>query len=83
MPPRRDSAVEPQLLRRLPDTPFADRLDLVAVTGWSRGAIRPRLAELQNRGLVASLGHASPLIAPTRRYCLTESGVRRHALAEG
>ena len=30
---------ETGLLRRLAETPFADRLDLAALSGWSRGAV--------------------------------------------
>ena len=74
---------EQALLRRLAETPFADRLDLAALTGRSPSAVYGAAAELEDGGLVASLPHATGLIPSTRRYCLTAAGVRRLAQAEG
>ena len=74
---------ERELLRLLAAMPFLDRLEMVAVSGWSRGAVYAGIGALEEAGLAASLPHASELIAPTRRYCLTEAGLRRLADEEG
>ena len=75
--------VERDLLRLLGEAPFLDRLEAAALSGWSRGAVYAACAELQEAGLVASLPHASELIAPTQRYFLTLVGLRRLAEREG
>ena len=74
---------ERELLQLLAAMPFLDRLEMVAVSGWSRGAVYAGTRSLEEGGLVTSLPHASELIAPTRRYCLTEAGLRRLADEEG
>ena len=74
---------EGDLLRLLASTPFPDRLEMVALSGWSRGAVYKTVAALEGEGLVESVPHASELVAHTRRYCLTASGVRRLAGEEG
>ena len=74
---------ERELLRLLAAMPFLDRLEMVALSGWSRGAVYAGIGALEEAGLAASLPHASELIAPTRRYCLTEAGLRRLADEEG
>ncbi len=72
-----------ELMRRLAELPFLDRLDLVALSGWSRGAVYPTLHRLQREGLVASLPHATPLAPRTERFYLTAAGLRRLARDEG
>ena len=72
-----------ELLRLLGAMPFLDRLEAAAVSGWSRGAVYAAVAALEERGLAASLPHASELTAPTRRYALTAAGLRRLAAEEG
>ena len=72
-----------ELLRWLAELPFLDRLELVAVSGWSRGAIYPTLHRLQAEGLVGSLPHAAPLTPRTNRFYLTRRGLRRLARDEG
>ncbi|MCY3881624.1 MAG: hypothetical protein OXG61_05840 [Chloroflexi bacterium] len=71
---------EHALLRQLAATPFCDRLDLVALSGWSQGAVYTATARLEEEGFAASLPHATDLIPPTRRFHLTAAGVRRLAL---
>ena len=73
---------ETDLLRRLAETPFADRLDLAALSGWSRGAVYAGMDQLQERGMVSAIPHAAPLLPPTRRYCLTAHGLERLAELE-
>ena len=51
--------------------PFPDRLEMVALSGWSRGAVYKVAAALEGEGMVESVPHASELVAPTRRYYLT------------
>ena len=71
--------VERDLLRLLGEMPFLDRLEASALSGWSRGAVYAACATLEEAGLVATLSHASELIAPTQRYHLTTAGLRRLA----
>ncbi len=71
------------LLRLLAATPLADRLEMVSLSGWSRGAVYKAVAALEEEGLVESVPHASELIVPTRRYCLSAGGVRYLAREEG
>ena len=73
-----------ELLRLLGEMPFLDQLELAAVSGWSKTAVYANCKALKGAGLAASLPpHASDLIAPTRRYCLTVAGLRRLADDEG
>ena len=71
------------LLRLLAAMPFLDRLEMVAVSGWSRGAVYGAVAALERDALVDGLAHASALTPPTRRYCLTAAGLRRLAAGDG
>jgi len=71
------------LLRLLAATPLADRLEMVSLSGWSRGAAYKTVAALEEKGLVESVPHASGLVVPTRRYCLTAEGVQYLAEEEG
>ena len=75
----RPAAVE--LLRLLADMPFLDRLEMTAVSGRSRGAVYRSVRKLEDAGLVASVPHGTELTAPTRRFHLTASGLRRLARA--
>ncbi len=65
------------LLRQLAQTPFADRLELAALSGWSQSAVYRQMASMEHVGLVEHLTHATPLISTTRRYCLTAEGARQ------
>ena len=65
------------LLRQLAQTPFADRLELAALSGWSQSAAYRQMASMEQVGLVEHLAHATTLIPTTRRYCLTAEGVRQ------
>ena len=67
------------LLDALASMPFIDRLEAVAVTGSSRGAVYEGFSRLEHAGLAASVPHASGLIPPTRRYRITADGLRRLA----
>ncbi len=73
------SIVERELLRLLAEMPFLDRLEVVAVSGWSRGAVYQAMDTLERSGQIAALSHATQLISPTRRYCLTTPGIYRLA----
>ena len=72
-----------ELLRLLADMPFLDRLEAVAVSGWSRGAVYGAVRRLEDAGLAAPVPHATDLTAPTRRFHLTAAGLRRLAQEEG
>ncbi len=69
------SECQSQLLKQLSKTPFADRLELAALTGWSPSAVYRQMAQLEQCGLVEHLTHATQLTPTTRRYCLSAAGV--------
>ena len=73
---------EGDLLRLLAAMPFPDRLEMVALSGWSRGAVYKTVLAMEGTGLVESVPHASPLVPHTRRYCLSAEGVQRLAREE-
>lgn len=79
----RPDGCEHELLRRLASMPFLDRLEMAAVSGRSRGAVYEAVDRVERDGLVAAIPHSSPLIPPTRRYCLTTAGLHRLARDEG
>ena len=74
--------IEADILRLLSHMPLIDRLEAVAVAGWSRGAVYQAVESLERGGLAATVPHASELTAATRRYCLTADGLRRLARQE-
>ena len=73
--------VDDELLGLLAHMPFLDRLEMVAVSGWSRGGVYRAVPRLEDAGLIASVPHGTDLIAPTRRFHLTAAGLRRLAHA--
>ena len=74
---------ESELLGSLTAMPLLDRLELAAVTGWSRGGVYRGIGKLESDGYVASVPHATALLASTRRYHLTGDGLRRLAEVNG
>ena len=64
-----------EMLDVLAEMPFLDRLELAAVTGWSRGAVYRGVGRLERDGCVRSVPHATCVIAHTRRYYLTAEGL--------
>ena len=72
-----------ELLKTLAACPFLDRLELAALAGRSRAAVYERVERFAEAGLVESVGQASDLVSPTRRYCLTAQGLRRLASEQG
>ena len=70
-------------LRRLASLPFIDRLELAAVSGTVDRSTYEAVADLERRCLVASIPHATDLLRPTRRFHLTDAGLRRMAASEG
>ena len=75
----RPAGCEAELLRGLAAMPFLDRLEMVAVTGWSRGPVYEAAAKLESEGFCASALHATDILPPARRFHLTASGLRRLA----
>ena len=65
------------LLHQLAQTPFVDRLELAALSGWSQSAVYRQMASMEQVGMIEHLAHATTLIPTTRRYCLTAEGVRQ------
>ncbi len=66
-----------ELLGHLSRMPFLDRLEMVSMTGWSRGSVYEAVRGLQDEGLVAPVPHATDLIASTARFHVTAAGLRR------
>jgi len=77
------SPVQAHILRLLSHMPLLDRLEAVAVSGWSRGAVYGSFEALESEGLAAAAPHASEFTPATRRYFLTAEGLRRLAREEG
>ena len=73
---------ETDILRRLAEMPFLDRLELAALCRRSRSAVYGGMDRLAERGMVQAILHASELTHPTRRYCLTAGGLGRLAELE-
>ena len=74
---------EEELLRGLASMPFIDRLELAAISGWSRGAVYGGVRRLEDERFASSIPHATDLIPPTRRYHVTAAGLDRLAETEG
>ena len=77
------SDCERDLLGGLSRMPLMDRLEMVAITGWSRGAVYEAVQRLEEAGLVAPVLHATDLIPQTGRYHLTAAGIELLAEGEG
>jgi len=75
-----DTAME--LLRLVARMPFLDRLEMAALAGRSRGGVYQAAGRLEDSKLIDSVSHGTPLLAPTRRYYVTQRGVQALALAE-
>ncbi len=79
----RPEGCEPDLLRALASMPFLNRLEMVAVTGWSKGAVYEAIERLESGGLCASVLHATELLPQARRFHLTAAGLHKLACDEG
>ena len=75
--------IEVDTLMLLSHMPLVDRLEVVALSGRSRGAIYNAFESLECDGMVGSIPHASELIPSTRRYFLTAVGLRVLAREHG
>ncbi len=75
--------VEADILQLLSHMPLIDRLEAVAVSGWSRGAVYGSFDALEREGIAVSVSHASELTPATRRYSLTADGLHWLAIQEG
>ncbi len=79
----RPAPLERELLRTLAEMPFLDRLELAAISGWSRGAVYRGVGKLEREGCAACVPHATGPLALTHRCHLTVSGLLRLAEGEG
>ena len=52
---------EQELMRRMTAMPFLDRLEMAAVSGWSKGAVYRGVRNLEDGGLAAPVPHATEL----------------------
>ena len=75
--------LETETLRLLAHAPLVDRLEAVALSGRSRGAVYNAFESLERDGMAGSVPHASELIPSTRRYFLTAEGLRVLAREDG
>lgn len=73
IPGSRDRDV--RLLRLLGTMPLLDRVELSQVARDANQRVYEEIADLEELGVVAGVGHGSPLLPPTRRYHLTRKGV--------
>ena len=76
----RPEGCEADLLRAMAWMPFLQRQEMVAVSGWSRGAVYEAVQKLEAGGFCASVLHGTELLPPARRFHLTAAGL--HRLAE-
>ena len=79
----RPAGCEAELLRILAGMSFLDRLEMVDLSGWSRGAVYGAVERLESGGFCAPAPHAADPLPPTRRFHLTAAGLRRLAEEEG
>ena len=79
----RPAGCEAEILRALASMPFIDRMDLAAVSGWSRGAVYEAVDRLDSGGYCDAVTHATGLLPATERFHLTAAGLERLAAEEG
>ncbi len=79
----RPGVCESEMVRLLAETPFLDRLEMVELSGWSRGAVYGAVEKLESGGFCAPAPHAVDPLPPTRRFHLTAAGLGRLAEQEG
>ena len=72
----KQSECQVELLKQLSQTPFTDRLELAALTGWSPSTVYLQMDRLEQHKLVENLTHTLRHIPATSRYCLTARGVQ-------
>ncbi len=74
---------EAQILHLMAEMPFLDRLDMVAVSGWSRGGVYDAIQRLGSGGFCSSVLHAVDPLPVSRRFHLTCEGLNRLAHERG
>ena len=79
----RPEGCEADLLRALSRMPFLDRMEMVAVCGWSRAAVYEAVQKLEDGGFCASVLHSADPFSQARRFHLTAAGLRRLADEDG
>ena len=72
-----------ETLRCLASMPFLDRLELAALSGRADRTTYNAAAELERRGLVEGISHATDLLPTTRRFYVTAQGLRYLASVDG
>ena len=77
-----EEGCEAEILRALAAMPFIDRMDLAAVSGWSRGAVYEAVARQDRGGFCDAVSHATDLFPATERFHLTAAGLERLAAEE-
>ena len=79
----RPEGCEADLLRALSRMPFLDRMEMVAVCGWSRAAVYEAVQKLEDGGAEPSVLHSADPFSQARRFHLTAAGLRRLADEDG
>lgn len=79
----RPSACQSDLLNQLAQTPFLDRIELAALSGWSQSAVYRHCTLMERDGLLERVAHTTAVIPMSVRFCLSAAGVRRLAHDRG
>ena len=79
----RPAGCEAEILRALASMPLIDRMDLAAVSGWSRSAVYEAMDRLDSGGYCDAVSHATGLLPAAERFHLTAAGLERLAAEEG
>ena len=70
-------------MRWLAAMPFLDRLELAAISGMYEEASHLALSRLKRAGLAEFVSHAAPHTPSSRRWRLTDGGMRHLAVEDG
>ena len=79
---RRLTGSKREIIGRLAVMPFLDRTEMASFSGLSQSAVYEAARQLEDDGLIASVPHGTDLVSPTRRFHLTQDGLRRLAWEE-
>ena len=78
----RENTSSDQIIARLADMPFVDRLELASLTGLPESTVSQATRGLEDAGLITSVPHTPEHGAHSKRFSLTADGVRLLATSE-